>query len=42
MNLARPNPDVPIKKFVGNDYTICFGDGAKLEMLKRNIRTLFT
>ena len=37
----RPNPAVPIKKSITNDYIICLEDGAKLKMLKRHLRTRF-
>lgn len=37
----RPDPAVPIKKSVTNDYIICLEDGAKLKMLKRYLRTRF-
>ena len=35
----RPDPAVPIKKSITNDYIICLEDGAKLKMLKRYLRT---
>ena len=37
----RPDPAVPIKKSVTNEYIICLEDGAKLKMLKRYLRTRF-
>lgn len=38
---ARPDPAVPIKKSVTDDYIICLEDGAKLKMLKRYLRTRY-
>ncbi len=37
----RPQPAVPIKKSVQQDYIICLEDGAKLKMLKRYIKARF-
>ncbi len=37
----RPDPAVPIKKSITNEYIICLEDGAKLKMLKRYLRTRF-
>ena len=34
----RPEPAVPIKKSVTNDYIICLEDGKKLKMLKRHLK----
>lgn len=33
----RPQPAVPIKKSVSDDYIICLEDGKKLKMLKRHL-----
>ena len=38
---VRPDPAVPIKKSVTNEYLICLEDGAKLKMLKRYLRTRY-
>ena len=35
----RPEPAVPIKKSVTNDYIVCLEDGKKLKMLKRHLKT---
>lgn len=37
----RPQPAVPIKKSVGQDYIICLEDGKKLKMLKRHLQTAY-
>jgi predicted transcriptional regulator len=37
----RPEPAVPIKKSVTNDYIICLEDGKKLKMLKRHLKTAY-
>lgn len=33
----RPQPAVPIKKSVTDDYIVCLEDGKKLKMLKRHL-----
>lgn len=33
----RPQPAVPIKKSVHDDYIVCLEDGKKLKMLKRHL-----
>lgn len=38
---ARPNPAVPIKNSVTDNYIICLEDGKKLKMLKRYLRTRY-
>ncbi len=38
---AKQKPAVPIKKSITNDYLICLGDGGKLKMLKRRLRTAY-
>lgn len=35
----RPDPAVPIKKSLFDEYIICLEDGKKLKMLKRYLRT---
>tara|TARA_R110002073_G_scaffold259546_3_gene422637 strand:+ start:80 stop:505 length:426 start_codon:yes stop_codon:yes gene_type:complete len=37
----RPEPAVPIKKSVTNDYIVCLEDGKKLKMLKRHLKTAY-
>ncbi len=37
----RPQPVVPIKKSIQNDYIICLEDGKKLKMLKRHLKTAY-
>lgn len=37
----RPEPAVPIKKSITNDYIICLEDGKKLKMLKRHLKTAY-
>ena len=39
--LATRDPFVPVNKSVTDDYIICLEDGAKLQMLKRYLRTHF-
>lgn len=40
--LPRPkNPAVPINQSVHDDYIICLEDGAKLQMLRRYLKTNF-
>ncbi|MEM9009913.1 MAG: MucR family transcriptional regulator [Pseudomonadota bacterium] len=38
---AKPEPKVPIKKSVTDDYIICLEDGKKLKMLKRHLMTAY-
>lgn len=40
-SLPRPDPAVPIKKSLTDDYIICLEDGKKLKMLKRYLRTQY-
>ena len=35
----KPQPAVPIRRSVGQDYIICLEDGKKLKMLKRHLKT---
>lgn len=35
----KPQPAVPVKKSVTDDYIVCLEDGKKLKMLKRYLRT---
>ncbi|MDB5369490.1 MAG: putative transcriptional regulator, Ros/MucR family [Roseomonas sp.] len=37
----RPQPAVPVKKSVTDDYLICLEDGKKLKMLKRHLKTAY-
>ena len=37
----RPEPAVPIKKSVGQDFIVCLEDGKKLKMLRRYLQTRF-
>jgi len=37
----RPEPAVPIKKSVTNDYIVCLEDGKELKMLKRHLKTAY-
>jgi predicted transcriptional regulator len=36
-----PDPAVPIKKSITQDYLICLDDGKKLKMLKRHLKTAY-
>jgi len=38
---AKPEPAVPIRASVKNDYIVCLEDGRKLKMLKRHLRTTY-
>jgi predicted transcriptional regulator len=37
----KPQPAVPIKKSITQDYVICLEDGKKLKMLKRYLKTAY-
>src|SRR5690606_21369581 len=37
----RPEPAVPIKKSITDDYIICLEDGKKLKMLKRHLKSVY-
>lgn len=37
----RPEPAVPVKKSVHDEYIICLEDGKKLKMLKRHLKTAY-
>ncbi len=37
----RPEPAVPIKKSIHDDYLVCLEDGKKLKMLKRHLKTAY-
>ena len=37
----RPQPAVPVKKSVTDEYIVCLEDGKKLKMLKRHLKTSF-
>lgn len=41
LHAERPQPAVPIKKSVTDDYIICLEDGKKLKMLKRHLKTAY-
>lgn len=38
---ARPEPAVPVKKSIAEDYIICLEDGKKLKMLKRHLKSAY-
>ena len=37
----KPQPAVPVKKSIHQDYLICLEDGKKLKMLKRHLKSAF-
>ncbi len=37
----KPEPAVPIRKSVGQDFIVCLEDGKKLKMLKRHLQTSY-
>ena len=37
----RPEPAVPIKKSVTDEYIVCLEDGKKLKMLKRHLKSVY-
>lgn len=37
----RPEPVVPIKKSITDDYIVCLEDGKRLKMLKRHLKTVY-
>ncbi|MBC9209177.1 MucR family transcriptional regulator [Roseomonas aerophila] len=37
----RPQPAVPVKKSVTDEYLVCLEDGKKLKMLKRHLKTAY-
>ena len=37
----RPQPAVPIKRSIADDFIICLEDGKKLKMLKRHLKTAY-
>jgi len=37
----RPEPAVPVKKSIGDQYLICLEDGKKFKSLKRHLRTAY-
>jgi len=37
----RPEPAVPVKKSVTDEYIVCLEDGKKLKMLKRHLKTSY-
>lgn len=39
--VERPQPAVPIKRSVTNDFIVCLEDGKKLKMLKRHLKTSY-
>ncbi len=41
VNTDRPEPAVPVKKSIHDDYIICLEDGKKLKMLKRHLKTAY-
>ena len=38
---SPPQPAVPIRKFVSDDYLICLEDGKKLKMLRRHLKRAY-
>ncbi len=38
---ARPDPAVPIKKSIAEDFIVCLEDGKKLKMLKRHLKSAY-
>lgn len=38
---VRPEPAVPVKKSITNDYIVCLEDGKELKMLKRHLKTSY-
>lgn len=41
LSANRPDPVVPIKKSISEDYIICLEDGKKLKMLKRHLKSAY-
>ncbi len=41
VSFERPQPAVPIKKSVQDDYIVCLEDGKKLKMLKRHLKSAY-
>lgn len=39
---SRPEPAVPVKKSVSDDYIVCLEDGKKLKMLKRHLMSAYS
>ncbi len=39
--VERPQPAVPIKRSITEDFIICLEDGKKLKMLKRHLKTAY-
>lgn len=37
----RPQPAVPVRKSVGQDFIVCLEDGKRLKTLKRHLRTSY-
>jgi predicted transcriptional regulator len=37
----RPQPAVPVKKSVTDEFLVCLEDGKKLKMLKRHLKTAY-
>ncbi|MBV8615763.1 MAG: MucR family transcriptional regulator [Acetobacteraceae bacterium] len=37
----RPQPAVPVKRSIFQDYIVCLEDGKKLKMLKRHLKTAY-
>ena len=40
-SMDRPEPAVPVKKSISDDYIVCLEDGKKLKMLKRHLKTAY-
>lgn len=41
LSSERPQPAVPIKKSVQDEYIVCLEDGKKLKMLKRHLKSAY-
>lgn len=41
ISAERPQPAVPIKRSITDDFLICLEDGKKLKMLKRHLKTAY-
>jgi predicted transcriptional regulator len=41
ISATRPEPAVPVKKSITDDYIVCLEDGKKLKMLKRHLKSAY-
>jgi predicted transcriptional regulator len=39
--VERPQPAIPVKRSVTNDFIVCLEDGKKLKMLKRHLKAAY-